>query len=448
MGLREAIRLSFSNIRSHKLRNSLAVLSVMIGIAAVIAVVTMTTGFQTALLDVLTQDLLRANNISVAVEGSQSLFGADRVFTDNDVDAVLAIDHVEAADVFAPVNGNPLRYQGRQLNDANARITTSTELIPLDAGRHMELTGMGEIVIGYETAAEICERLLKEDLDDPTSEQEDEIETRCSNVTTDEELSQMVLGQTVELSYLKTVEGERSVFKEDLQIVGLLKKSQFLNGTSSYVSPQYHGYTESFDGQELPVYTGIIVSVADTDYVEAVAEDLEEFFLTYNADARKLVGDGREIEVSTLTEIVEEIQGQFAQFGLWIGTVALVALLVGMIGIMNIMLVTVKERTKEIGVMKATGATRGGVMRLFLTESLIICVIGAFFGIAGGIGLGVLFNQLTSALFELDEAIPLVFVWGAYIIAVITGIIVGGVSGLYPAYPAAQVNPIDALRYE
>ena len=272
----------------------------------------------------------------------------------------------------------------------------------------------------------------------------DEIEEECQEVTRDEELSTMVLGEKVQLRYRKN--NER--FDEELAIVGLVKKSEFISGNNSYVSPFYQGFTETIGESEVPVYTGVVISVATVEEVDAVAEQLETYFASFNSDARKLVGDDREIEVNTLNEIVGEIQQNFAQFAGWLGAVAIIALLVGMIGIMNIMLVTVKERTKEIGVMKATGATRGGVMRLFLTESMLICVIGAVMGIAGGIGLALLFNQLTVAAFEMEESIPLVFVWSAYIASVITGIVVGVLSGLYPAWQAARINPIDALRYE
>ncbi len=449
MEQREVLRLSLTNIKSHKMRNILAVLSVTIGIAAVIAVVTMTQGFQSALLNVLTKDLLRANMINITVEGSQGLFGSDRVFTDNDVENVKAMEGVLAADVFAPVNGNPIKFNKTLLSRANVRITTSNQIIPIDAGRFVDVNGSGEIVIGAEIAQNICEKILGDEQEEQTGEsltkdQKDEIEKRCGESTRNPELSSRILGQTVQLRYLKNKE----VYSEDLVIVGLVKKSEFINGTGSYVSPHYHGFVENIDGTDVAVYTGIVVSVTDIDSVSAVAEKLEEYFTSYNADARKLIGDSREIEVNTLTEIVSEIEKNFAQFAGWLGAVAVIALLVGMIGIMNIMLVTVKERTREIGVMKATGATRGGVIKLFLTESMIICVIGAIIGIAAGIGLAVLFNQLTVAAFELEEQIPLVFVWDAYIYAVITGIVVGVLSGLYPAWQAARVNPIEALRYE
>ena len=426
------------------MRNVLAVLSVMIGIAAVIAVVTMTSGFEKALLDVITKDLLRANMISVSVDGSNSLFGVDRVFTDQDVANVAAIDGVQAADIFVPVNGNPLKFNGRLLSRANVRITTSDAVIPIEAGSFVDINGSGEIVLGADVAGEICEKMLKEQWDDIDDEREDEIEEKCQEVTRDQELSSMVLGQKVQMRYRKA--NER--YDEELSIVGLVKKSEFISGSNSYVSTFYQGFTETVNEREVPVYTGLVVSVATVEEVDAVADQLEDYFATYNSDARKLIGDDREIEVNTLNEIVGEIQQNFAQFAGWLGAVAIIALLVGMIGIMNIMLVTVKERTKEIGVMKATGATRGGVMRLFLTECMVICVIGAIMGIAGGIGLAILFNMITVAAFELEESIPLVFVWSAYIAAVVTGIVVGVLSGLYPAWQAARVNPIDALRYE
>jgi putative ABC transport system permease protein len=446
MEQREAFRLSLTNIRGHKMRNILAVMSVMIGIAAVIAVITMSTGIETALLDVLTKDFLRANTISVSVEGSQGLFGADRVFTDHDVAEVEKIEGITAVDVFAPVNGNPLKYEGRLLPGSNVRIVTSDVIVPLDAGNFVDATSKGEIVLGWEIATIICERIKKSDFDEITDEQEQEIETTCEETTREPELQAMILGKQVHLTYLQN----RQRHDEDLTIVGLVKKSQFIGGANSYVSPLYHGYTEvvNQDSNPVSVYTGIIISAEEVDNVPAIEEELQTYFATYNSDARKLVGDDREIEVNTATDVVEEIQGNFAQFAGWLGGIAFVALLVGMIGIMNIMLVTVKERTKEIGVMKATGATRGGVLRLFLTECMLICVLGAVMGIVGGIGLSLLFNIVTAAAFEFDEPIQFVFVWPAYFASVITGIVVGVISGLYPAWQAARVNPIEALRYE
>jgi len=204
MGLREAARLSWTNIRAHKLRNALAVLSVTIGIAAVIAVVTMSKGFESALLDLLTKDMLRANMIVVTAEGSRGLFGSDRVFTSRDVERIRAMEGVEAVDVFAPVNGNPLKFRGRVL-PGNVRVTTSRDVIPLDAGRFVE--GPGEVVIGVEVARTICKRLLAEELNARGQGQDqkidqDGLEARCEHPGRTPEIARRILGQTVHLTYI------------------------------------------------------------------------------------------------------------------------------------------------------------------------------------------------------------------------------------------------------
>ncbi|MDW8328963.1 MAG: ABC transporter permease [Candidatus Bipolaricaulota bacterium] len=442
MSLQEALKLSWTNIRAHKLRNALAVLSVTIGIAAVIAIVTMTTGLQEALLDTLTKDLLRANMITVNVEGSAGLFGTAQVFSSRDVEALRKIPGVKTADVIGRVRGDALYFNNRRLLDASSRITTSKELIPLDAGRGVQ--AKGEIVIGARIAEIICRRMIAEERQ--IAENDEALQEECKSPGTKPALAQRILGQTLKLRFLGA---DGQLTEDQLQIVGIVKDSQFISGTACYVSPDYQGFTETIDGMELPVYSGVIISVADLNQLSAVKKAVEDYFNNPNsADARKLLGEEKKVEINTLEEVINEIKRNFLQFTAFLGAIAFVALLVGMIGVMNIMLITVKERTREIGVMKATGATRGAVLKLFLTESTIICTLGAVLGILFGMFLSVWFIKLTVALAQGLREIPFVFVPEWYVIAVLTGIVVGVLSGLYPAWQAARVNPIEALRYE
>lgn len=440
MSFREALKLSWTNIRAHKLRNALAIVSVTIGIAAVIAIVTMTTGLQDALLDTLTKDLLRANMITVNVEGSSGLFGTAQVFSSRDVAELRKIPGVKSADVIGRVRGDALYFHGRRLLDATTRITTSTELIPLDAGRSVQ--AKGEIAIGARIAEIICRRMIAEERQ--ISENDEALKEECKSPGTKPALAQRILGQPLKLRFLGA---DGQLAEDQLQIVGIVKDSQFISGTACYVSSDYQGFTEMIDGVELPVYAGVIVSVANLDQLGAVKRAVEEYFQNAS-DARKLLGEEKKVEINTLEEIINEIKKSFLQFTAFLGAIALVALLVGMIGVMNIMLITVKERTREIGVMKATGATRGAVLKLFLTESTIICILGAGLGVVFGMFLSVWFIKLTVALAQGLREIPFAFVPDWYVIAVLTGIAVGIVSGLYPAWQAARVNPIEALRYE
>ncbi|MFN4217759.1 MAG: ABC transporter permease [Candidatus Bipolaricaulia bacterium] len=440
MSLREALKLSWTNIRAHKLRNALAIVSVTIGIAAVIAIVTMTTGLQDALLDTLTKDLLRANMITVNIEGSSGLFGTAQVFSSRDIEELRKIPGVKTADVIGRVRGDALYFNNRRLLDATTRITTSKELIPLDAGRGVQ--AKGEIAIGARIAEIICRRMLAEERQ--ISENDEALKEECKSPGTKPELAQRILGQTLKLRFLGA---DGQLAEDQLHIVGIVKDSQFISGTACYVSPDYQGFTETIDGVELPVYAGVILSVADLNQLGTVKKAVEEYFRN-SSDARKLLGEEKKIEINTLEEIITEIKKNFLQFTAFLGAIALVALLVGMIGVMNIMLITVKERTREIGVMKATGATRGAVLKLFLTESTIICLLGAALGVVFGMFLSVWFIKLTVALAQGLREIPFVFVPDWYVIAVLTGIAVGVLSGLYPAWQAARVNPIEALRYE
>jgi putative ABC transport system permease protein len=120
--------------------------------------------------------------------------------------------------------------------------------------------------------------------------------------------------------------------------------------------------------------------------------------------------------------------------------VSLVALLAAGVGIMNIMLVSVTERTREIGIRKAVGARKSSILTQFLIEAIILCLFGGAVGIIIGIAIGNLAGSFLSAQF----AIPLDWV----IIGISMCIIVGLIFGTYPAYKAANLDPIESLRYE
>lgn len=117
-----------------------------------------------------------------------------------------------------------------------------------------------------------------------------------------------------------------------------------------------------------------------------------------------------------------------------------ISLLVGGIGVMNIMLVSITERTREIGTRKALGATNGSIRLQFIIESVILCLVGGCFGIIAGLALG----AVAASLLGYSAAAPV----AAIVIAVAFSMVIGVFFGYYPANKAAKLNPIDALRYE
>ena len=120
--------------------------------------------------------------------------------------------------------------------------------------------------------------------------------------------------------------------------------------------------------------------------------------------------------------------------------VALVSLVVGGVGIMNIMLVSVTERTREIGLRMAVGARPQDILRQFLVEAVVLCLMGGFMGIVLGRGASVLLNRLLNWPIQISIL--------AIVAAVAVSASVGIVFGYYPAWKASRLDPIDALRYE
>lgn len=146
----------------------------------------------------------------------------------------------------------------------------------------------------------------------------------------------------------------------------------------------------------------------------------------------------------------EALTSQFSNLSSAILVVAWIsglgALLAAGIGIMNMMLVSVKERTREIGVRKALGARRSWIVRQFLIESITLCQLGGFTGIIGGLGI-----TAVTALILQSAGMPslsIVWPWQTVIFSVIACTAIGMVFGLYPAWQAARLDPIEALRYE
>jgi putative ABC transport system permease protein len=147
------------------------------------------------------------------------------------------------------------------------------------------------------------------------------------------------------------------------------------------------------------------------------------------------------IDSSGLLLGVENTVGKVtALLTLVIGAVAGIALIVGGVGVMNIMLVSVTERTEEIGIRMSLGATRGAILAQFLVESVLITVMGGILGI--GLGLS------ASWVVHLLTPLPSVVSWQSVIIGFLFSVAIGIICGLYPANKAAKLNPIEALRYE
>ena len=142
----------------------------------------------------------------------------------------------------------------------------------------------------------------------------------------------------------------------------------------------------------------------------------------------------------SMDSMLDQVNSMMSTLSIAIAVIAGISLLVGGIGVMNIMLVSVTERTREIGIRKALGARDSAIRMQFIVESTIICIIGGVLGILVGAGLGALGGMLLE-----QPAPPSVT---AIVVAVTFSMLIGVFFGYYPANKAAKLDPIEALRYE
>ena len=181
----------------------------------------------------------------------------------------------------------------------------------------------------------------------------------------------------------------------------------------------------------------IMASAVSLEQMEDAQEEIEQLI---REEHKLRAGEDDDFFVRSQTDIIQRVTSVTGILTMLLGAIAGVSLLVGGIGIMNIMLVSVTERTKEIGIRMAVGARGGDILAQFLVESVILSMIGGGIGILLGIGLGEMVSGLINSSLIIDPFIT----FFAFIFSGAVGVFFG----LYPARKASKLNPIDALHYE
>ena len=146
------------------------------------------------------------------------------------------------------------------------------------------------------------------------------------------------------------------------------------------------------------------------------------------------------IDINNMAEIQKTITSTIQIFSYLLGGIAFISLLVGGIGIMNIMLVSVTERTREIGLRKAIGANNKDILFQFVIESIVICTVGGI--------MGIMLGSIVSIIFSIIADWPVSVTASSVLLSFLFSFFTGLVFGLWPAKKASELNPIDALRYE
>ncbi|MGA2247325.1 MAG: ABC transporter permease [Verrucomicrobiota bacterium] len=178
----------------------------------------------------------------------------------------------------------------------------------------------------------------------------------------------------------------------------------------------------------------ILVEAANDKAIDGAQQDITDLLLARHRSREQ------DFTVRNQLELMQAVTATSRAMGFLLAGVAAVSLVVGGIGIMNIMLVSVTERTREIGIRMAVGARAADILVQFLIEAVTLSAIGGSIGIAGGVG----FSRMVAYAKDMPAVTPLMWI----IIAFLSSALIGIISGFYPAWKASQLDPIEALRYE
>lgn len=402
MLLLEIIRVSLQAIRSNKMRSLLTMLGIVIGVGAVITMVALGTGAQRAVQAQI--ESLGANVLNVRPgqgmfhgvrSGSAKLTVDDARAVATGVPAVAAVAPEMIANLqveFVRTNAN-VRIVGttadfRTINNHRIQLGRFFETKENKGRRRVAVLGGAVPALFGTTAPEMVGRKIS-----------------IRNITFE------VVGVLAE-------KGGYSWFNQDEQIFVPLETAQFrLMGT------------DRLSSFSLTVHDGVPLTAAMGQIEQALRRQ-----------HRLRVGDANDFWIQDRAELLGTQQETTQTFSFLLAGIAAVSLLVGGIGIMNIMLVSVTERTREIGVRMALGATRRNVLMQFLLEALVLCLVGGLLGIAVGIGASSLLASLANWNTTVSPE--------AVLLAVLFSASVGLFFGIWPARRAARLDPIDALRYE
>lgn len=382
------LKVSIKNISGNKLRTVLTMLGLIIGIASVIILVGIGSGTSSQVTSQVQS--LGADILTLNINSSDTSLDYDNI---DEIEEIQGINKVAS---YKTVSASITRNENSS-GRANIIATTDSYIdvmnLTISDGRLLSK-------IDLDNNSKVC--LLGSDI----------AETLFENDT--------IVGNSVKID------------GDNYTVIGILTAtgSSMGNDIDSLVIVPFT--TAKYLGADTTI-NNLYIKVDDENQIESVSTSIEN----YIEFAFGLTTD--DFSVSSQDSMLNTMEEVNNSLSIMLGGIASISLIVAGIGVMNVMLVSVTERTKEIGIRKALGAKKMDILVQFLIEALLLCIVGGIIGILLGIAIGNLLGQMGYSF--------IVEVW-IVVVAFLSSAVIGLIFGIFPAYKAAKLNPIDALHTE
>lgn len=246
--------------------------------------------------------------------------------------------------------------------------------------------------------------------------------------------------QPIGLEQVMTVAGK------PVKVIGILKQSAGFEGTDNKIILPTSSARAILTDVKENVFNTILIKVEDVSLVDNVMNTTDQRLMLY----RRVSERKRDYSITSSKNMQERISSMQQALILFLGAIAAISLLVGMVGVANTMFTSVLERTKDIGIMKSIGARNSDIMMIFMFNSAIIGMIGGVFGILLGSAVSLILPSFGMRMMGMGqgEMITALIPFNQMLLIVLLSIIIGIISGVVPAYNASKLSPVEALRYE